>query len=191
MGVSQRAILSPLLGLGFAWVLFMFASWSNLFIQPEYDAAGNFISDGPSVRPATYLALIGMAVSRSQRNTADEFVQFLTWSVESERLAGPIVELVDHRLDRVVRDAVEVGALRVVVANETVQILVRSALPGRVWVAEKYGASRRDCELAMPRHFLSLIPGQSLPELFGEAHDLVPENVDHGGRVAGARKSSY
>jgi len=140
---------------------------------------------------ALYWTLQALAVSRSQRNTADEFVQFLTWSVESERLAGPIVELVDHRLDRVVRDAVEVGALRVVVANETVQILVRSALPGRVWVAEKYGASRRDCELAMPRHFLSLIPGQSLPELFGEAHDLVPENVDHGGRVAGARKSSY
>ncbi len=40
----------------------MFASWSNLFIQPEYDAAGNFISDGPSVRPATYLALIGIAL---------------------------------------------------------------------------------------------------------------------------------
>ena len=62
MGVSQRAILSPLLGLGFSWVLFMFASWSNLFIQPVYDAAGNFISDGPSVRPATYLALVGIAL---------------------------------------------------------------------------------------------------------------------------------
>jgi hypothetical protein len=62
--------------------------------------------------------LLQRAVSRSQRNTADEFVQFLTRSMESERLAWPIVELVDHRLDRVVGDAVEVGALRVVVANE-------------------------------------------------------------------------
>jgi hypothetical protein len=42
-------------------------------------------------------------------------------------------------------------------------------LPGRVWDAEKYGASRRDCELAMPRHFLSLISGQSFPELSGKS----------------------
>ena len=73
-----------------------------------------------------------MAVSRSQRNTADDFVQFLTRMEKSEHLAWPIVELVDHRLDRVVEDAVKVGALRVVVASETVQVLVRSALPGRV-----------------------------------------------------------
>ena len=59
---SQRAILAPLLGLGFGWILFMFAAWSNLFIQPEYDSAGNYLNDGASVQPSTYLYLAGIAL---------------------------------------------------------------------------------------------------------------------------------
>jgi hypothetical protein len=59
---SQRAILAPLLGLGFGWVLFMFAAWSNLFIQPEYDTAGNYLNAGASVQPSTYLYLGGIAL---------------------------------------------------------------------------------------------------------------------------------
>lgn len=57
------------------------------------------------------------AVSRTQRNTADEFVQFLTRGMESVNLPGAVVELLDHCLDRVVGDVVEVSALRVVVAD--------------------------------------------------------------------------
>jgi len=60
MTTPQRAILAPLLGLGMGWSLFMFAAWSNLFIQPIYDASG-FVSD-PSVRPSTYLYLLGIAL---------------------------------------------------------------------------------------------------------------------------------
>ena len=59
---SQRAILAPLIGLGFGWILFMFAAWSNLFIQPEYDSAGNYLNDGASVQPSTYLYLAGIAL---------------------------------------------------------------------------------------------------------------------------------
>jgi hypothetical protein len=62
MKLPQRAILAPLLGLGCGWILFMFASWSDLFVQPVYDAAGNFLSDGPSVRLSTYLYLLGIAL---------------------------------------------------------------------------------------------------------------------------------
>jgi magnesium-transporting ATPase (P-type) len=58
---SQRAILAPLLGLALGWSFFMFAAWSNLFIQPVYDASG-FVSEGPSIRPSTYLYLAGIAV---------------------------------------------------------------------------------------------------------------------------------
>ena len=61
MTVSQRAILAPLLGLALGWSLFMFAAWSNLFIQPVFDASG-FVSDGPSIRPSTYLYLLGIAL---------------------------------------------------------------------------------------------------------------------------------
>ena len=39
----------------------MFAAWSNLFIQPVFDASG-FVSDGPSIRPSTYLYLLGIAL---------------------------------------------------------------------------------------------------------------------------------
>jgi len=59
--ISQRAILAPLLGLALGWSLFMFAAWSNLFIQPVFDASG-FVSDGPSIRPSTYLYLLGIAL---------------------------------------------------------------------------------------------------------------------------------
>ena len=61
MTISQRAILAPLLGLALGWSLFMFAAWSNLFIQPVFDASG-FVSDGPSIRPSTYLYLLGIAL---------------------------------------------------------------------------------------------------------------------------------
>ncbi|MBT5575973.1 MAG: hypothetical protein HOJ98_02440 [Microbacteriaceae bacterium] len=61
MGLSQRAILTPLVGLVIAWAFFMFAAWSNLYVQPEYDAGGAWISDGPIVRPSTFLYLAGIA----------------------------------------------------------------------------------------------------------------------------------
>lgn len=81
MQPSQRAILAPLLGLGIGWSLFMFGSWSNLFIQPVYDASG-FLTGEPAVRPSTYLylagiavfalgALIGLKISRAERTRSD------------------------------------------------------------------------------------------------------------------------
>lgn len=61
MSTPQKALLLPLLGLGAAWVLFMAASFSELFVQPVYDAEGFWISDGPAVRASTYLYLAGIA----------------------------------------------------------------------------------------------------------------------------------
>ncbi len=58
----QRAVLAPLLGLVIAWALFMVGAWTNLFAQPEYDAQGQWVSDGPVVRASTYLYLAGIAV---------------------------------------------------------------------------------------------------------------------------------
>ena len=79
MNTSHKAILLPLLGLAMAWVLFMFASWSNLFIQPEYDSKGMWLNDGPTIRPSTYLYLLGIALYSlaslmSLRMSAREFV---------------------------------------------------------------------------------------------------------------------
>jgi len=79
MNTSHKAILLPLLGLAMAWVLFMFASWSNLFIQPEYNSNGMWLNDGPTIRPSTYLYLLGIALYSlaslmSLRMSAREFV---------------------------------------------------------------------------------------------------------------------
>lgn len=62
MSTPRVAILLPLIGIAAAWVLFMAASFSELFVQPTYDAAGFWVSDGPSVRASTYLFLAGIAV---------------------------------------------------------------------------------------------------------------------------------
>ena len=61
MGISHRAVLAPLVGLVVAWAFFMFAAWSNLFVQPEVDAQGIWLNDGPVIRPSTYLYLAGIA----------------------------------------------------------------------------------------------------------------------------------
>ncbi|MDA2980293.1 MAG: hypothetical protein O2828_00785, partial [Actinomycetota bacterium] len=61
MGISHRAVLAPLIGLVVAWVFFMFAAWSNLFVQPELDAQGVWLNDGPVIQPSTYLYLGGIA----------------------------------------------------------------------------------------------------------------------------------
>jgi hypothetical protein len=60
MGISHRAVLAPLIGLVVAWAFFMVAAWSNLFIQPELDAQGVWLNDGPIIRPSTYLYLGGI-----------------------------------------------------------------------------------------------------------------------------------
>ena len=62
MTTPQKAILLPLIGLFVGWALFMVAAFSELFVQPVYDAEGLWINDGPSVRAATYLYLSGIAV---------------------------------------------------------------------------------------------------------------------------------
>lgn len=49
-----------MVGLIVGWVFFMFGAWSNLFVQPEYDARGMWLNDGPIVKPSTFLYLAGI-----------------------------------------------------------------------------------------------------------------------------------
>lgn len=60
MGLPHRAVLAPLVGLVIGWAFFVFAAWSNLFVQPEYDAQGMWLNDGPIVKPSTFLYLAGI-----------------------------------------------------------------------------------------------------------------------------------
>jgi hypothetical protein len=60
MTESHKAVLAPLVGLIVGWAFFMFGYWSNLYVQPEYDAQGMWLNDGPVIRPSTFLYLAGI-----------------------------------------------------------------------------------------------------------------------------------
>jgi amino acid transporter len=61
MNQSQKIVALPLIGLIVGWSFFMVASWSNLFVMPEFDANGMWLNDGGVVRASTYLFLAGIA----------------------------------------------------------------------------------------------------------------------------------
>jgi hypothetical protein len=60
MTQSQKIVALPLIGLIVGWFFFMVASWSDLFVQPEFDDRGGWLSDGGVVRASTYLVLAGI-----------------------------------------------------------------------------------------------------------------------------------
>ncbi len=60
--LSKQAILTPLVGLVVAWVLFMFAIYSDLFVYPVYDALGMYQGEQQIIRPSTYLFLVAIVV---------------------------------------------------------------------------------------------------------------------------------
>jgi hypothetical protein len=60
--LSKQAILTPLIGLVVAWTLFMFAFYSELFVQPIYDSQGMYQGEAPVIRLSTYLFLAAIVV---------------------------------------------------------------------------------------------------------------------------------
>ena len=60
--LSKQAIITPLIGLVVGWTLFMFAIYSDLFVQPIYDYQGMYVSDAQVVKVSTYLYLVGIVV---------------------------------------------------------------------------------------------------------------------------------
>jgi heme/copper-type cytochrome/quinol oxidase subunit 2 len=60
--LAKQAILTPLIGLVVGWTLFMFAIYSDLFVQPIYDSQGMYISEAQVVKVSTYLFLLGIVV---------------------------------------------------------------------------------------------------------------------------------
>src|SRR5215203_504750 len=112
------------------------------------------------------------ADSSGRRNRAyvagsKELVQSLGRCSPAQGPSRPAVE--GDRHGRKVLSAVraEVGALREVLAQQPVGVLIRAALPGAVRVADvdlKTGVDPQACVLA---HLRPLIPGQRSSQLFG------------------------
>ena len=86
----------------------------------------------------------------------------------AERLARPAVEGNRHGCKVVGAVHAEVGALREVLAQQPVGVLIRAALPWAVRIAEvdlKTGVDPQACVLA---HLRPLIPSQRLSQLLGQ-----------------------
>src|SRR3954451_12414411 len=138
-------------------------------LQPR--AAGH---PGGAVRRigfASRIRRLGYSVDSSgRRNTAyvsclEELVQSLGRCSPAQGLSRSAVE--GDRHGRKVLGAVhaEVSALREVLPQQPVGVLVRATLPGAVRVAEVARHARLDPQLGMLGHFRSLIPGQRSSQL--------------------------
>src|SRR3954452_5816496 len=137
------------------------------------------------------------------RNTAyvtglEELVQSLGRCPPAKGLSRPAVE--GDRHGREVVDAVhaEVGALREVLPQQPVGVLIRAALPGAVGIADVDLATSVDPQAGVLAHLCPLIPSQRLPQLLGQGGDRARDGVAHRlgpmpgqrGPVLGARSAA-
>ena len=73
----------------------------------------------------------------------------------------------------------QICALREVLPQQPVGVLVRAALPGASWIAEVDLDSRIDLETTVLSHFGSLIPGQRTTQFFGQGDDGARDRIAH------------
>ena len=85
----------------------------------------------------------------------------------AEGLAWPTVECGGDSSELVGVPAGEVGALREVLAQQPVRVLVRFALPRAVGVSEEDRDAGFNGERGVCRQFLAPVPGQQAAQLLG------------------------
>src|SRR5216684_7106432 len=102
------------------------------------------------------------AGSTGRRNTG---VKSLCWSFKLQGLTWPFVELTSHFVQIGLRVHRQVGALREVLSQQAVGVLVRPALPRALRIAKIYVDCGRQRKATMIRKFLSPVPGQGLIQL--------------------------
>src|SRR6185436_3203427 len=74
----------------------------------------------------------------------------------------------------------QIGALREVLAQQSVGVLVGAALPRALRIAEVDLDTRIDLQPIMLGHFSALIPGQRTAQFFGQGDDGACNRVAHG-----------
>src|SRR5215208_3290332 len=127
--------------------------------------------------PAAYCAS-----SSGRRNTAyvscsEELVQSLGRCSPAQGLSRPAVE--GDRHGRKVLGAVhaEISALREVLAQQPIGVLVRATLPGAVGIAEVDLDARVDLQARVLGHLGALIPGQRPSQLLRQGDDRAGDGV--------------
>src|SRR5215211_1073459 len=113
-----------------------------------------------------------MADSSGRRNTASvtgskELVQSLGRGSPAQGLSRPAVQRRGHSAKSFRTVHAQVSALREVLAQQPVGVLVRAALPGAVRVAEGDLKTGVDPQAGVLAHLRPLIPGQRTSQLFG------------------------
>jgi len=110
--------------------------------------------------------------SSGRRNTAyvtgsKELVQSLGRCSPAQGFEWPAIEGRSHGCKVLGAVHAEVGALRKVLPQQPVGVLVRAALPGAVGIAEVDRHARRDPELGVLGHLRAPIPRQRSSQLVG------------------------
>src|SRR5258708_27489950 len=97
-----------------------------------------------------------VASSTGRCNTG---VKSLCWGLELQGLPRPFVKLTCHFVEMSLRVQREVGSLRKVLPQQTVGVLIGSALPRILRVAEVNVDVPRQVKSPMLSNFLAAVPG--------------------------------
>jgi len=92
-------------------------------------------------------------------------VKSLCWGCESQGLAWSFVELARHFVEMSLRVHRQVGSLGKILSQQTIGVLIGSALPWTLRVAEVNSDVGRQRKSSMVGKFLAAVPGQGLIQL--------------------------
>src|SRR5829696_5359272 len=129
-------------------------------------------SSSQAYSPRAWQTVLCWVDSSGRRNRASvtgskELVQSLGRGSPAQGLSRPAVEGDRHGCKVLGAVRAEVSALREVLAQQPVGVLVRAALPGAVRVAEVDLKTGVDPQAGVLAHLRPLIPGQRSSQLFG------------------------
>src|SRR5467141_2658784 len=102
------------------------------------------------------------AGSTGRRNTG---IKSLCWGFKLQGLTWPFVELTSHFVQIGLRMHRQVSALRKVLSQQTIDVLIRAALPWVLRIAKINVDVCRQREPSMVRKFLTPVPGQRFIQL--------------------------
>src|SRR5665647_659214 len=120
------------------------------------------------------------AASTGRRNTD---VKSLRWGFELQGLAWPFIELTRHFVQIGLRVHRQVSSLRKVLSQQTIGVLVGTALPRTLRIAEVNVDVGRQRKSSMIRKLLAPIPGQRLIQLTRQHFRLLDERGNDRLRV--------
>src|SRR5216683_7902215 len=106
-------------------------------------------------------------------------VKSLCWRLELQGLPWPFVELTCHFVEMSLRVHREVGSLRKVLSQQTIGVLIGTALPRTLRIAEVDVDVGRQGKSSMVGKFFAAVPGQGFIQLIRQSPGLLDECGDH------------